>query len=148
VSSGAAHGPPPIGWAVYGITKAAFFQSFKALDSEFVHLGGTVRVGSFKPGVVDTAMQGVIRNTPKECMPLVDKFRNLKEKTSAEEIQAARPPPGGALDSPENVAFFAEWLLLGTTDDEFANVGHSHEHDARDKVLFSKWIEPEKLQNA
>lgn len=28
VSSGAAHGAPPAGWSVYGITKAAFFNRF------------------------------------------------------------------------------------------------------------------------
>ena len=145
VSSGAAHGPPPIGWSVYGITKAAFFQSFKTMDAEFVHLGGTVRVGSFKPGIVDTAMQGVIRDSPKDSMPLVDKFQNLKDKMSYKAIQAARPPPSGALDSPENVAFFAEWLLLGTTDDEFANVGDPNEYDIRNSALFRKWIAPENL---
>jgi NAD(P)-dependent dehydrogenase (short-subunit alcohol dehydrogenase family) len=49
VSSGAAHGPPPIGWSIYGNAKASFYQAFKAMDREFKHLGGTVRVGSFKP---------------------------------------------------------------------------------------------------
>ena len=148
VSSGAAHGPPPIGWSVYGITKAAFFQTFKTMDAEFVHLGGTVRVGSFKPGVVDTAMQGVIRDSPKDTMPMVDKFRNLKDQTIDPKAMipaAARPPPSGALDSPENVAFFAEWLLLGTTDDEFANVGDPNEYDIRNSALFEKWIASENL---
>ena len=148
VSSGAAHGPPPIGWSVYGITKAAFFQTFKTMDAEFVHLGGTVRVGSFKPGIVDTAMQGVIRDSPKDTMPMVDKFRNLKDQTIDPKAMipaAARPPPSGALDSPENVAFFAEWLLLGTTDDEFANVGDPNEYDIRNSALFEKWIASENL---
>jgi NAD(P)-dependent dehydrogenase (short-subunit alcohol dehydrogenase family) len=35
VSSGAAHGAPPLGWSVYGITKAAFFQSYPVLEQEF-----------------------------------------------------------------------------------------------------------------
>lgn len=147
VSSGAAHGPPPVGWSVYGISKAAFYQSFKTLDKEFVHLGGTVRVGSFKPGVVDTAMQGTIREAPKDSMPVVDNFKNMKAKMTAPtgEQLKARPPPAGALDSPENVAFFAEWLLLGTTDDEFANRDDPNEYDVRKKELYPKWIEAENL---
>lgn len=148
VSSGAAHGPPPIGWAVYGITKAAFFQSFKSLDKEFLHLGGTVRVGSFKPGVVDTAMQGVIRSAPSDSMPLVDRFQNLKENTTENALEMARPPPSGTLDNPDNVAFFAEWLLLGTTDDEFANADDINEYDIRNKDLFPKWISHEDVPNA
>ncbi len=149
VSSGAAHGPPPIGWSVYGITKAAFYQAFKTMDKEFVHLGGTVRVGSFKPGVVDTDMQTVIRHAPKEHMPNVDMFQSLKANVNSleESTGQARPPPGGALDSPENVAFFAEWLLVGTSDDEFANRDDSNEYDVRNKELFPMWIAPENLSS-
>lgn len=149
VSSGAAHGPPPIGWSVYGICKASFYQAFKAMDKEFKHLGGTVRVGSFKPGVVDTDMQGVIRTASKENMPNVDAFHAMKANVVPPQgpLLQAQPPPAGALDSPENVAFFAEWLLLGTSDDEFANMEDSNEYDVRDKSLFHKWIDPESLSN-
>lgn len=151
VSSGAAHGPPPVGWSVYGISKAAFYQAFKTMDKEFVHLdGGTVRVGSFKPGVVDTPMQGVIREASKDSMPAVENFRDMKAKVVVavdheQQHGRARPPPSGALDSPENVAFFAEWLLLGTGDEEFANRDDPCEYDVRNKELFSKWIPPENL---
>ncbi|KAG7344143.1 short-chain alcohol dehydrogenase/reductase [Nitzschia inconspicua] len=151
VSSGAAHGAPPIGWGVYGITKAAFFQSFKVLSREFEHLGGKVVVGSFKPGVVDTSMQGVIRESPAESMPVVGNFKALKEKVLAQAAEGAStkamPPPKGALDSPENVAFFAEWLLLGTTDEEFSNLSDPNEYDIRDSSLFPKWIPEENLLN-
>ena len=54
-------------------------------------------------------------------------------------------PPKGALDSPENVAFFAEWLLLGTSDEEFSNNGDAGEYDIRDSKLYSKWIPAENL---
>lgn len=120
VSSGAAHGAPPVGWSVYGISKAAFFQSFKVLEREFREAGGKVVVGSFKPGVVDTPVQGTIRESSESSMPIVQNFRNMKEKASQLEEEkvapGARPPPKGALDTPENVAFFAEYLLMGTTD--------------------------------
>mmetsp|Transcript_13334 Transcript_13334/g.32602 ORF Transcript_13334/g.32602 Transcript_13334/m.32602 type:complete len:187 (-) Transcript_13334:1903-2463(-) len=151
VSSGAAHGPPPVGWSVYGMTKAAFYQSFMVLENEFSQLGGTgsgsVRVGSFKPGVVDTDMQGEIRDATSESMPAVTKFQNLKDGmlNSSNEL-LPRPPPSSSLDSPENVAYFAEYLLLGTTDDEFANLDNSkngNEYDIRDSSLFDKWIPEE-----
>jgi NAD(P)-dependent dehydrogenase (short-subunit alcohol dehydrogenase family) len=157
VSSGAAHGAPPVGWGTYGITKAAFFQSFRVLERELRDTG--VVVGSFKPGVVDTAMQGVIRSTPSTVMPVVQNFISLKTKadqtnntnTAATEEQAqlqqvyARPPPKGALDTPTNVAFFAEFLLLGTTDEEFANAQADGEWDIRDSSHFERWILPEHL---
>jgi benzil reductase ((S)-benzoin forming) len=84
VSSGAAHGPPPVGWTAYGISKAAFFQSFQILDKEFVHLGGKIRVESFKPGVVNTTMQGMIREAPQEAMPAVGNFRTMKDSVQEE----------------------------------------------------------------
>ena len=148
VSSGAAHGAPPVGWGVYGITKAAFFQSFRVLSREFEHLGGKVVVGSFKPGIVDTSMQGVIRDAPADTMPMVGNFKEMKEKSmeyskTSTGVSEARPPPKGALDSPDNVAFFAEWLLLGTSDEEFSNRSDDNEYDIRDAKLFAKWIPEE-----
>ena len=172
VSSGAAHGAPPLGWSVYGITKAAFFQSYKVLDRELSIIrddgssssrsssdgnttasASSVRVGSFKPGVVDTSMQGVIRNADTASMPTVNNFRKMKDNFDAavanargiEEVSTARPPPKGALDTTRNVSFFAEWLLLGTTDDEFAKMDDGGEYDIRDASLFDKWIPKENL---
>ena len=154
VSSGAAHGAPPVGWAAYGISKAAFFQTFCILEREWRDTG--VVVGSFKPGVVDTPMQGVIREIPESKMPAVQRFVGLKEKQQQQQQQqqqssntsttAARPPPSGALDTPDNVAHFAEFLLLGTTDAEFANAdAHPAEWDIRHEQHFPRWIRPENL---
>lgn len=132
---------------MYGITKAAFYQSFKVLDREFSHLGGKVRVGTFKPGVVDTAMQGTIRLAPKEVFPMSDNFYKMKEnaETVVSEVLKAKPPPNGALDSPDNVAFFAEWLLVGTSDDEFSNRDDTNEYDIRNTTLYPRWIPEENL---
>jgi hypothetical protein len=58
-----------------GITKAAFFQSYKVLEREFRDLGGHAVVGSFKPGVVDISMQGVIRDASESAMPVVGTFK-------------------------------------------------------------------------
>ena len=148
VSSGAAHGAPPTGWAAYGISKAAFFQSFCVLEREWRDKG--VVCGSFKPGVVDTPMQGVIREVPESKMPAVQRFVNLKEQqqSTGTATMAARPPPSGALDTPENVAHFAEFLLLGTTDAEFANVdAHPGEWDIRHAQHFPRWIRAEHLSS-
>jgi benzil reductase ((S)-benzoin forming) len=150
VSSGAAHGAPPSGWGCYGITKAAFFQSFKVLEREFREtLGGKVVVGSFKPGVVDTSMQGTIREAPVEAMPSVANFKNMKDKVAPNSANATKacPPPAGTLDTPENVAFFVEYLLLGTTDEEFANKDDASEYDIRNKELYSRWIAEEDLRD-
>lgn len=148
VSSGAAHGVPPVGWSCYGISKAAFFQSSKVLQRGF---GGKVLVGSFKPGVVDTPMQRSIRDAPADAMPAVSNFVQMKEKAATTAVttkhaNTPRPPLSGGLDTPANVAFFAEYLLTGTTDEEFVNEkAGSNEYDIRDKELFPLWIPPENL---
>jgi len=147
VSTGAAHGAPPVGWSVYGITKAAFFQSFRVLEREYRELGGSVVVGSFKPGVVDTTMQGTIRSAPKESMPTVDVFKGMKERVALpSELHKARPPPRGTLDTPENVAHFAEFLLVGCDDETFANRDNPSEWDIRLPENFPLWIPEENLQ--
>ena len=133
----------------YSITKAAFYQSFKVLEREFRDDGSKVIVGSFKPGVVDTNMQGRIRTSDASDMPIVKNFQTMKDNVAS--LASAshsggylpRPPPNGALDSPDNVAYFVEYLLLGTTDEEFANASDSNEYDIRNKDLFPRWI-PEK----
>jgi NAD(P)-dependent dehydrogenase (short-subunit alcohol dehydrogenase family) len=146
VSSGAAHGAPPVGWGSYGISKAAFFQSFKVLEREFREtLGGKVVVGSFKPGIVDTAMQGNIRQSSVEDFPSVQAFKKFKDMAVRGDVKKAYPPPNGALDTPENAAHFAEFLLLGTSDDEFAGKDNDNEWDIRNKAFYHRWIPEENL---
>jgi len=140
VSTGACHGAPPVGWACYGITKAAFFQSYKVLEREFREAGGKVVVSSFKPGVVDTEMQGTIRSSDTSSMPAVQNFKNMKDNAFTGGADKPHPPPKGGLDTPDNVAFFAEWLLLRTSDIEFGNKDDPKEYDIRDESLYPKWI--------
>jgi short chain dehydrogenase len=71
ISSGARR-RPLAGWAVYCATKAALDMHAQALASE--RLDG-VRVAAIAPGVVDTDMQGVIRDAD---FPDRDRFRDLK----------------------------------------------------------------------
>lgn len=156
VSSGAAHGVPPIGWSVYSITKAAFFQSYLALGRELrgKQYNNQVLVSSFKPGIVDTPMQSLIRNASIDVMPVVTNFQQMKVKAdeltnqqsndddiTSSNTTTSRPPPSGALDTPENVANYVEYLLLGMTDDEYSNIYNPiDEHDIRDTKHHSLWI--------
>ena len=71
ISSGAGR-RPLAGWAVYCATKAALDMHAQALASE--RLDG-VRVAAIAPGVVDTDMQGVIRDAD---FPDRGRFRDLK----------------------------------------------------------------------
>ena len=108
-------------------------------------------VGSFKPGVVDTSLQGTIRESAESSMPIVQNFRTMKAKADEQNDRGsptsvgARPPPKGALDTPENVACFAEYLLVGTTNEEFTNAKDDNEHDIRDATKFERWVDPSNL---
>ena len=99
-------------------------------------------MGSFKTEVVDTTMQGTIRDAPVEAMPIVRNIQGMKDRAPGGGGEKARPLPKGALDSPENVAFFAEWLLLGTTDEEIGNKDDPGEYDIRNASLYPNGFLP------
>ena len=93
-------------------------------------------------------MQGRIRTSDVSDMPIVKNFQTMKDNVATvggDVTSLPRPPPNGALDSPDNVAYFVEYLLLGTTDEEFANASDSNEYDIRNKDLFPRWIPQENL---
>jgi hypothetical protein len=70
----------------------------------------------------------------------------MKDKMEeAINVTKARPPPTDSLDTPENAAFFTEYLLLGTTDEEFANKDDPNEYDITDSKLFPHWIPEDNL---
>ena len=85
------------GWSAYCASKAAVDRFSEALALEESEQG--IRVHAVAPGVVDTSMQALIRSTPAERFPMVDKFQQLK----ADE----------AFNSPE---FVAETLLAYAFD--------------------------------
>lgn len=60
LSSGAAHNPME-GWSAYCSGKAALKMLTACVDKEFAEKG--VRIFGFAPGVVDTGMQGAIRES-------------------------------------------------------------------------------------
>lgn len=154
VSSGTAHNAPPRGWSVYGVSKAAFFQSYRVLEHEFRYLGSKVIVGSFKPGVVATPMQAfaqqnALSSTHESTISKAGSGHNLNfERDGARRpVLEARPPPKGVPDCPNNVAHFAAWLLLGTSDMEFTNQGSADEYDIRNSALYEKWIRPQETDH-
>lgn len=103
ISSGAAHRSIP-GWGAYCTSKAALFMLGRVLADELA--SRDIAVGSLRPGVVDTPMQGLIRSQTPDRFPQVEQFRALKSE--------------GRLSDPEAVGRFAAALLLRSSPDEFA----------------------------
>lgn len=86
ISSGAAH-KPLAGWAEYCSSKAglAMFSKVAAEDLKEKDF----RVFSLAPGIVDTDMQGDIRNAVESDFPALDRFSKYKTEgqlSSAEEV--------------------------------------------------------------
>jgi benzil reductase ((S)-benzoin forming) len=79
ISSGAARSPRA-GWAAYCSTKAGLEMFAGCLAAEQADQAHPVQVVSLAPGVVDTAMQDLIRGQRKEDFPSVDRFIQLKEE--------------------------------------------------------------------
>jgi len=75
ITSGVAKNPLQ-GWSMYSSTKAAIEIFFKTLVLEFPN----IKLINFDPGVVDTEMQAKIRSKNIKEFPLVENFRDLKNK--------------------------------------------------------------------
>ncbi|MDY8138676.1 SDR family NAD(P)-dependent oxidoreductase [Aquimarina sp. 2201CG5-10] len=79
ISTGAAK-RPIIGWSLYCASKAAnemFFETLKEQEKE----NNNVSVLNIDPGVIDSGMQEVIRNTDDKIFPKVKDFIKLKENS-------------------------------------------------------------------
>jgi NAD(P)-dependent dehydrogenase (short-subunit alcohol dehydrogenase family) len=74
MSSGAA-ASPHIGWAPYGASKAAVDMVTEVVALEEREHG--LRAFALAPGVIDTDMQALIRSTPPDRFPSVDRFHAL-----------------------------------------------------------------------
>ena len=77
ISSGAAASTYP-GWSSYGAGKAALDQWVRNVGAE-QKTRGDVRVSSIAPGVLATAMQAQIRDTPEHDFPNVERFHALHD---------------------------------------------------------------------
>lgn len=118
ISSGAAHNAY-VGWSAYCISKAALHMGWKSLKLELVELG--IRVGSLRPGVVDTSMQDRVRQSSIEDFPNLPRFIQLKQE--------------GQLTPPDMAARFIDWVLFKTADDQF----EAQEWDLRDESHHHCW---------
>ncbi len=103
ISSGAAHGPYK-GWGAYCTSKSALHMIYRCLDLEWKEKG--IRVGSVRPGVVDTPMQDNVRQAQSDVFPDLPRFIDLKES--------------GSLASPERVAAWLVDILTKTDDEQFS----------------------------
>ncbi|MDY6941862.1 MAG: SDR family NAD(P)-dependent oxidoreductase [Pseudomonadota bacterium] len=103
ISSGAAH-HPYAGWGPYCTSKAALHMVYQVYREELKYK--QIAIGSARPGVVDTPMQALIRQTPPDRFPKLERFLQLKENEM--------------LVRPQDAARFLAWLLLDTTDREFS----------------------------
>ena len=82
ISSGAGRRPFP-GWSVYCATKAGLDLYSQTLAAEEAKRGDAgAQVVSLAPGVVDTAMQGRIREHGSDQFPAVANFVAMKEQGS------------------------------------------------------------------
>jgi benzil reductase ((S)-benzoin forming) len=76
ISSGAAWGGYA-GWSAYCAGKAGVDRLTESLQLEESETG--LRAYAVAPGVVDTAMQELIRSCPPERFPMVEKFHQMKQ---------------------------------------------------------------------
>lgn len=117
IGSGAAHFPV-VGWAGYCVSKAALAMLTQCwqLESQFVSFA------SVMPGIVDTPMQGEIRQAHHMANDKQDFFKKLKRQNK--------------LLSPATVALFLCWLLLDVDKNSYA----SQEWDIYDKTHHGNWL--------
>lgn len=99
ISSGAGKYPVD-GWASYCASKAALDMLSQAVQLEQEKRGTGVRVFALSPGVVDTQMQGQIRDSDERSFSTVAKFRQYKQNNE--------------LASPGQVAEKISWFLQHT----------------------------------
>lgn len=79
ISSGAAN-RPIYGWNTYGTTKAGLDMFTKSVGHEQETAANPATIISFSPGIMDTDMQGTIRQADKEDFTNVEVFKNYHEK--------------------------------------------------------------------
>jgi benzil reductase ((S)-benzoin forming) len=79
ISSGAAVNPYE-SWSMYCASKSGIDMMTKVISKEQKDLKNGISIVSIYPGVVDTAMQLEIRNTPKENFKSAQRFIDFHEK--------------------------------------------------------------------
>ncbi len=67
-------------WSLYCASKIAQEQLVRTVAKEQTYAKYPMKVVNFNPGVMETNMQRLIRDTPKESFPEVDRFIELKNQ--------------------------------------------------------------------
>ncbi len=78
ISSGAARNPYS-GWSIYCTTKAAIDHFSRTFALEQSEKPFPIQIASVAPGVIDTPMQSIIRQSSEEAFPSLNRFVTLKE---------------------------------------------------------------------
>jgi benzil reductase ((S)-benzoin forming) len=86
ISSGAGRAPV-FGWTGYCSTKAALDMATRVAEVEAEANGTHVRFTSLAPGMVDTAMQGVIREQSDDDFHGVERFKRMKAEGTLQNAQ-------------------------------------------------------------
>jgi benzil reductase ((S)-benzoin forming) len=79
ISSGAAN-TPYAGWACYCGTKAGLEMLTRCVAEEQSRRRNPARICAVAPGVMDTQMQGQVRQAAADCFPRRDKFMRLHQE--------------------------------------------------------------------
>ena len=119
IGSGAAYFPIQ-GWSAYCTSKAALAMLTRCWKIE----KPTLLMTSVMPGIVDTDMQGTIRQAQHMDPEKLEFFCQLKTI--------------GGLISPDTVAYFLAWLLLDVSPEEY----HAQEWDIYDTSHHPLWLRP------
>jgi benzil reductase ((S)-benzoin forming) len=103
ISSGAAH-RALAGWAAYCSSKAALFMLYQVMNAELNEKN--IFVGSVRPGVVDTPMQVLLRQSDPKAFPDLPLFNQYNEEDKLIPV--------------ETVARFLSHILLNTDNKNFS----------------------------
>ncbi|PMC40629.1 short-chain dehydrogenase [Bacillus sp. UMB0899] len=79
ITSGAANRPVP-GWSAYCSTKAGLNMYTKTVGVEQEEKQTKITSIAFSPGIMDTDMQGTIRNATKDEFSSIEQFKEYHEK--------------------------------------------------------------------
>ena len=112
ISSGAAH-RALAGWAAYCTSKAALFMLYQAMNTELNNQN--IYIGSVRPGVVDTPMQALLRQSDPQAFPDLPVFTQYNED--------------GKLIPVDIVARFLAHILFETNNQDFSGKEWDIYHD-------------------
>ncbi len=104
ISSGAAH-RAVAGWAAYCSAKATLFMLYQVMNMELNNKN--IFIASVRPGVVDTPMQTLLRQSDPNAFPDLPLFNQYKNEDKLIPV--------------EIVAGFLAEILLNTDNDEFSD---------------------------